>query len=400
MPTSRRTPSSPLEATEQLRSRFLDGISQLTVANWLVIARRYRALEAKLQAQRRQAAGLNSACAKLLLEAPPALRERAVAFSRREDAVFKSVIAALPERVADGAERLPLREWALAAGRTALSFLRFADDSVRAKDKAELMALGLEAFKGLAPLPPLPNLPVHADSAARAAGAAKVSVALDPAEVRALHLLFPPEYLEGSDGSAGPGRRKHHVTWKLPAAKSQSIPFGGLHPGRCAVCGGRLHRLIQLPERPLPTVTAQGVSVVSCLSCLGWSLPHLFFKHGIGEIPTPVGYTGPRVKPKFVSRGLREGTVRLAPTPLRWRRQPWAGADDQNLNRIGGSPSWIEGAEQLKCPECGRRLRFLLQLDSGLPGADGEPWLWGSGGILYVLWCATCRIDGQFWQCT
>lgn len=41
-------------------------------------------------------------------------------------------------------------------------------------------------------------------------------------------------------------------------------------------------------------------------------------------------------------------------------------------------------------------MRFLLQLDSGLD--DGC--LWGSGGILYVFWCDTCRVSNQTWQCT
>jgi hypothetical protein len=45
-------------------------------------------------------------------------------------------------------------------------------------------------------------------------------------------------------------------------------------------------------------------------------------------------------------------------------------------------------------------MTFLLQLDSGLPTADGQRWLWGSGGLLYVFWCGRCKLDAQAWQCT
>jgi hypothetical protein len=44
-------------------------------------------------------------------------------------------------------------------------------------------------------------------------------------------------------------------------------------------------------------------------------------------------------------------------------------------------------------------MRFLLQLDS-FDFDDGTSWLWGSGGVLYVLWCETCMTSATLWQCT
>ena len=44
-------------------------------------------------------------------------------------------------------------------------------------------------------------------------------------------------------------------------------------------------------------------------------------------------------------------------------------------------------------------MHFLAQLDS-LDFAGHREWLWGSGGIAYVLWCDPCRISAVFWQCT
>ncbi|RJG26900.1 hypothetical protein DQX05_02445 [Paenibacillus thiaminolyticus] len=42
----------------------------------------------------------------------------------------------------------------------------------------------------------------------------------------------------------------------------------------------------------------------------------------------------------------------------------------------------------------------LHQLDSELPLADGQEWMWGSGGIGYLFWCDRCKVSGHLWQCT
>lgn len=93
--------------------------------------------------------------------------------------------------------------------------------------------------------------------------------------------------------------------------------------------------------------------------------------------------------------------VRLRVVPKRWHKQDWALSNGrQNLSRIGGEPSWIQGAQVPTCPICGEKMEFLMQLDSGLPsGEDGEL-LFGSGGILYVFWCEKSRVSAFFMQCT
>lgn len=45
-------------------------------------------------------------------------------------------------------------------------------------------------------------------------------------------------------------------------------------------------------------------------------------------------------------------------------------------------------------------MRFIFQLDSNLPNADDGEWLWGSGGICYVMSCTPCRTVAYLWQCT
>ena len=98
---------------------------------------------------------------------------------------------------------------------------------------------------------------------------------------------------------------------------------------------------------------------------------------------------------------LRRAQVQLVKTPTRWQRQDWGLANSrENLNRIGGAPTWIQGADYPTCSECNAPMRFVLQLDSELPTVDGGPFSWGSGGIGYVFWCAPCRVSALSYQDT
>jgi hypothetical protein len=42
----------------------------------------------------------------------------------------------------------------------------------------------------------------------------------------------------------------------------------------------------------------------------------------------------------------------------------------------------------------------LLQLDSDLTTEGGGEWLWGSGGIGYVMWCDACAVSSVTAQWT
>ncbi|CAH8245093.1 hypothetical protein WJ0W_002323 [Paenibacillus melissococcoides] len=35
-----------------------------------------------------------------------------------------------------------------------------------------------------------------------------------------------------------------------------------------------------------------------------------------------------------------------------------------------------------------------------MPLADGQKWMWGSGGIVCLFWCGRCKVSGHLWQCT
>ena len=206
----------------------------------------------------------------------------------------------------------------------------------------------------------------------------------------ALKLQSKPAWLQPSN----------HQTWNLPAIPGRHR-FGGLAACTCAVCDGPLHNLITLDPLPAAIDIAhpERLQIATCLSCLGWSKAPLFFHHNDSGMPTPLD-SGHR-DPEFPACPLKETWVELTATPQRWQWQDWALSNSrENLNRVGGHPTWIQSAEYPTCPSCRHQMPMLLQLDSDLPTEDGGEWLWGSGGICYVFWCGNCRVSASLWQCT
>ena len=193
-----------------------------------------------------------------------------------------------------------------------------------------------------------------------------------------------------------------HPTWRALGEPVLHGRLGGLAGGECGSCGGALHRLLALPAVPPGLgVSLAGLELATCLSCLGWEQPLLFYRHDVVGRPAAIQQAKRRTQPQFPAEPLLEGDVGLIPTPPRWRLQDWGAANGrENLHRLGGEPTWIQNPDYPRCPSCGSTMTALLQLDSDLPTADGGEWLWGSGGIGYVSWCDDCAISGVHWQCT
>lgn len=211
------------------------------------------------------------------------------------------------------------------------------------------------------------------------------------------HLAFAPGYF------ARPRpvwlSRGLHPTWNLPGTGPE-LRFGGLGSTSCGLCGGRLHHLVTLPEEhAFGSRSENSVSLEVCLSCLGWEQHLLCYTHSDDGRPQSLDQGA--CMPQFPALPLQETRVRLAKTPARWQSQDWALANGrENLNRLGGPPCWIQSDDYPQCPTCGKSMRFMLQLDSDLPTAEGDDWLWGSGGICYAFQCGPCRNTAYLWQCT
>ena len=93
--------------------------------------------------------------------------------------------------------------------------------------------------------------------------------------------------------------------------------------------------------------------------------------------------------------------VTFHPTPPRWRLQDWGSSNGtQNLNRVGGPGSWIQDAIYPDCPGCQREMPLLAQLDGGTRFADSYGWEEWTEGLIYMFWCADCRVSAVATQQT
>jgi hypothetical protein len=398
----------PLTVADELRARFLEEIQSLDAQQWLSIGRSFAANEAAREASRKRIANLISRLISGQLATVKGFQERTIAFNRWAHARLLAAIEKLPETMDADGQVFPLRSAAMTAAQVADWVLRIFEKGFADKRALDLAAPALRPFEGFVTLPLLPTdrgLPSPSPAAQRKAKTGAVD-----SEPDTFHIRFPEDYFTFDEpppkGVKVPPlnwnrRSTHHETWNLPERADLACKFGGKQKGVCAICGGGLHHLITLPQIPGRAFgTIGSLTIATCLSCLGWSEPVLSFEHDAAAAPRATGFTGSRRAPEFLAQGLRPATVHLSATPARWKRQRWEDADGQNLNRVGGRPTWIQDPEMFKCPRCRKRMTFLLQLDSELPTLDGQRWRWGSGGVLFVFWCGSCRIDSQTWQCT
>ncbi|WP_233342615.1 hypothetical protein [Burkholderia cepacia] len=197
----------------------------------------------------------------------------------------------------------------------------------------------------------------------------------------------------------------HHPTWNTRGSHRLGARFGGVSSHRCGLCHEPLHRLLTLPQPAAAGIdSATPVSFDTCLSCGGWeSDGPMFHRHDDAgnACAHPSQQRDTAIQPDYPAAPFLEADLALFTAPARWTRQEWGMSNSrQNLSRVGGAPSWVQSAWYPDCPDCGRKMSFVMQLDSNLPQTDGGEWLWGSGGANYTFWCAPCRTSAHLWQCT
>ena len=100
--------------------------------------------------------------------------------------------------------------------------------------------------------------------------------------------------------------RSVHPTWNLSGG--ESLRFGGRGSAACSLCGEPLHHLITIPEAnifsPGSGKVRGEISLETCLSCLGWERPVLFYKHDLDGRAQPLDIGSS--KPEFIRDPLRE----------------------------------------------------------------------------------------------
>ena len=214
---------------------------------------------------------------------------------------------------------------------------------------------------------------------------------------RAYHIIFPRGYF---GAPYAPHLAKHHPTWRFEGSEAR-YRLGGVLDEADGDAQNPLFHLITLdpPPRDLPVRSLPRLILAAHVREINEG-EMVFYEHDAQGMPRRIGN---RTQVEYVQdEPIMECEVALAPTPSRWAAQDWGMSNSrQNLARIGGEPSWIQGAQVSRCPICGEKMEFLMQLDSELPSCEqGGEVYFGSGGILYVFWCERTRVSAFFMQCT
>ena len=214
---------------------------------------------------------------------------------------------------------------------------------------------------------------------------------------RVYHIIFPRSYF-GAPYAAH--LAKYHPTWWFEGGEA-GYRLGGVLDEAGGDAQNPLFHLITLDPLPrdLPVRSLPRLILAAHVREINEG-EIVFYEHDAQGMPRRIGE---RTQVEYAfDEPIKECEVVLAPTPARWAAQDWGMSNSrQNLARIGGEPSWIQGALVPTCPICSEKMEFLMQLDSELPSCEqGGEVMFGSGGILYVFWCERTRVSGFFMQCT
>jgi hypothetical protein len=238
-----------------------------------------------------------------------------------------------------------------------------------------------------------------ADDAGATASAAGTGTSAGPplrslVTAPAYHLHIPPEALAAP--LPQPWYTRWHPTWGLSGRRdleSGQAVMGGVSGGECPDGHGPLRRLLLL-DPPPPGCAADGRARLDLGYCFDCGTP-AFYGHDADGRPRRLGPdTRGRHANPFEADDVRPAvTVPLMQLP-RWQRQNYMLAwGRENLNRIGGEPTWIQDPDYPACPSCAAPMPSLAQLH----------WLdvIGAGeGITYIFWCEPCAISAIDYQST
>jgi uncharacterized protein YwqG len=75
----------------------------------------------------------------------------------------------------------------------------------------------------------------------------------------------------------------------------------------------------------------------------------------------------------------------------------WVGGATRAGDKLAGWPLWVQGVEYPDCPECGRAMRLVFQIDSN----DNLPYLFSDMGTGHITQCPEHKEVLAFgWACT
>jgi hypothetical protein len=103
-------------------------------------------------------------------------------------------------------------------------------------------------------------------------------------------------------------------------------------------------------------------------------------------------------RPRVISKLQREkesSPARKRPSPRPAVAAPPGRIEFQTYHKLGGYPMWIQSGEWPRCVKCRGVPSFWGQI-----GADGSlGYEFGDAGVVYLFWCAGCRVTAALEQC-
>lgn len=164
---------------------------------------------------------------------------------------------------------------------------------------------------------------------------------------------------------------------------------------RCPHCGSRLVDLLVVDGREpcLHFLGVDGIIKATCCPvCTMYSEP-VFSRFTLeGEstmLPFEPDWVDEMVKeemeedyPKFTANGLALGEKRV---PL------FYGGNEKNIDLLGGFADWVQDWNYTPCPDCGKPMKFLAQIQWGALLGGGE-------GTIYVELCPECHVTSMQYQ--
>jgi len=210
------------------------------------------------------------------------------------------------------------------------------------------------------------------------------------------HLAFDPASNESLDRGHAFGRRTH-PTWRLDRSAAHSR----------GAFGTRSTDGAPLPEcvRVMRLDDLSRIAPALGMDRLDVQVPSVVLS-GFGRGFVEYGLDGTALRVRDVEGEepwrrpiVSERDIDVVLTPGRFVQQTWGTSNGRmNLNRLFGTPAFIQGDETPKCPSCARSMTFVLQLERGIPCDDGDELL--DEGMAYGFFCPRCRVAGWIFQMT
>lgn len=178
---------------------------------------------------------------------------------------------------------------------------------------------------------------------------------------------------------------------KNVSGETSPVHIGRVRENSCPHCGGKMVDMLVLDGRDerLQFLGVDGILTAACCpNCVGFLKGPAFNRFtldGSVEIFPSELFDGAENMECYVRpedyRTLTENPFALGKTPV----SLFYGAACDDVSTIGGFANWVQDWEYTACPQCGKPMKYLAQI-------QWDTLMDGTEGTLYIEFCQDCRI--------